>query len=72
MVVRRNTWQLGEVVLVLVLSDLSEEVHTLLDSGDGQSPPNMEIVAVHCRAGFSPISVTQKTKLVFCFPQTKY
>jgi len=42
------------------------------DSGVGQSPPNMEIVAVHCRAGFSPISVTQKTKLVFWLPQTEY
>ena len=40
--------------------------------GDGQSPPNMEIVAVHCRAGFSPISVTQKTKLVFWLPQPEY
>ena len=32
----------------------------------------MEIVAVHCRTGFSPISVTQKTKLVFWLPQTEY
>jgi hypothetical protein len=41
-------------------------------TGDGQSLPNMEVVAVHCRAGFSPISVTQKTKFVFRLPQTEY
>jgi hypothetical protein len=32
----------------------------------------MEIVAVHSRADFSPILVTQKAKLVFWLPQTEY
>jgi hypothetical protein len=41
-------------------------------NGDGQYLPNIEVVAVRCRAGFSPISVTQKTTLVFWLPQREY
>src|ERR1700759_253787 len=49
--------------------EFKRSLHSIHMGGDGQSLPNIEIVPVCIHAGFSPISVTQKTTLVFWLPQ---